>query len=62
MKFLLESDREVTVDGVGLLKAGEPVEVNPTLFSVFHGKKLAEAKFPSFIMVTIDLDDSGEEV
>lgn len=60
MKIFFESDRECTIDGVGLLKPGEPVEVNPTLFFAYHGVKPGEANLPEHIIVSSDI--SGEEV
>ena len=58
MKILFESDRECTIDGVGLLKPNEPVEVDPTVFFQFHGVRPTEANLPSFIRITVDV--SGE--
>lgn len=57
MKILFESDRECTIDGVGLLKPGEPVEVNSDLFFTYHGVKPINAVTPHFIKKTVDLSD-----
>jgi len=62
MHFELESDREVTVDAIGLLPAGEPVVVSEeaqTLFEALHGTTLAEANFPAFVKVTAVVDTDG---
>lgn len=68
MKIYLESTVECTVDGVGLLEPGKPVEVDPQLFQVFHKVRPADAKFPPSVQVVIDTEraaestDSSEEV
>lgn len=62
MKVFFESDREVTIDGVGLLEPEIPVEVDPTLFFMYHGVKPGEANLPDFINVSVDVNDQGEEV
>lgn len=54
MKILFESDRECTIDGVGLLKPGVPVTVNPLVFESYHGMKPTQANFPHFVKVTVD--------
>lgn len=60
MKILFESDRECTIDGVGLLEPGEAVEVDPVLFELAHGVSPAQASFPYFIKVVYDLTEGGE--
>lgn len=60
MKVLIESDRECTINAVGLLAPGTPVEVDSELFKAFHGIYPAQANFPTFIKVTYVLGD--EEV
>lgn len=75
MKIYLESDVECTVDGVGLLEPGKPVEVFPENFMTFHHVRPAEANFPRTVRVIFDTDrpapddeegakveDSNEEV
>lgn len=57
MKILFESDREVTIDTVGLLKPFSPVEVDSQAFERFHGVKPTKANLPSFIKVLIDMSD-----
>lgn len=58
MQILFESDRECTVDGVGLLVPGEPVEVDPTLFELIHGVSPAAANLPHFIKITTVLEEA----
>lgn len=57
MKILFVSDRECTVDGVGLLKPGEPVEVDPVVFENAQGFRPAQANFPYFVKVTFDVSE-----
>lgn len=57
--FEIESDRDVTVDAIGLLEAGVPVVVSEEsliLFKDLQGKALSEANFPSFVKVTAVVD------
>lgn len=61
MKIYLESDVECTVDGVGLLEPGKPVEVNPEVFQVFHKVRPADAKFPPSVKVIFDTDRQEAE-
>lgn len=60
MKIYLESTVECTVDGVGLLEPGKPVEVDPQLFQVFHKVRPADAKFPPSVQVVIDTERAEE--
>lgn len=60
MKVFLESSVECTVDGVGLLEPGKPVEVNPELFRMYHQVNPAQANFPNSITVTYDTADTEE--
>lgn len=62
MKIYLESEVECTVDGVGLLEPGKPVEVNPDYFHLFHNTRPADAKFPRTVKVIFDTerDDAAE--
>lgn len=62
MKVFFESDRECTIDGVGLLEPGQLVEVDPTLFFAYHGVKPGEANLPDYIQVSVDVTNGGEEV
>lgn len=59
MAIFLESDREVTINGVGLLMPGEPVEVDEYMFEEFNGVPVTEANFPSFITVKDDSKKIG---
>lgn len=52
MKVLFESDRECQVDGVGVLKPGEPIEVDQEFFKGFHGIYPLQANMPSFVTIT----------
>lgn len=55
MYFEVESDRDVTVDAIGLLEAGVPVVISTegvALFEIVQGVSLAKANFPSFVKVT----------
>lgn len=71
MKIYLESTVECTVDGVGLLEPGKPVEVFPEYFRLFHNVRPADAKFPPSVKVIFDterpeaeeaVEDEEEEV
>lgn len=55
MHFEVESDREVSVNAIGLLEAGAPVAVSEEtllLFKTIHGVELPKANFPKFVKVT----------
>jgi len=54
MKITIESDREVTIDGVGLLEPTTPAVVSEEEFRMKHGYSPAEANFPSYVQVTYD--------
>lgn len=64
--FELVSAKEVTINGVGLLKAGEPVqldEIKLAQFQAEHGYPLAEANFPPYVQTTavfVDDEKRGE--
>lgn len=60
MKIWIESDRECTVDGVGLLEPGKPVSVDTEMFRLFHGKTPAQANFPNFVIVTYEVEPKVE--
>ncbi len=57
MKILFESDRECTIDGVGLLAPGEPVEIDPILFEAYHRVSPIKANLPPFVRVTVDVSE-----
>jgi hypothetical protein len=64
--FEVESDRDVTVDAIGLLEAGVPVIVTEEmkqLFKVVHGVELQKANFPHFVNVTavVNAEEVGGE-
>lgn len=61
MKILFESDRECTIDGVGLLVPGVPVEVDPDLFFMYHNAKPIEAATPIFVKKTVVVSKEGGE-
>lgn len=55
MHFTLESDRDVTVAGVGLLEAGVSVTMDEQmskLFELTHGTTVARANFAPYVQVT----------
>lgn len=61
--FELVSDRDVLVDGIGLLQADEPRKLTKdeeTQFSVMHGKRVSESNFPKFVTVTAHLGEGVE--
>lgn len=56
MKIYFESTVECTIDGVGLLEPGKPVEVDPDVFQVFHNVSPIKANLPRTIKVTVDTE------
>jgi hypothetical protein len=55
LRFEIESDRDVLVDGIGLLPAGESVEVTDEAlrnFKLRNGVDLAKANFAPNVKVT----------
>jgi len=56
MRIWLESETECTVDGVGLLEPGVPVEVDLAMFQLFHKVTPAEANFPRHVKVTYEVE------
>lgn len=63
MHFEVVSDREVSVDGIGLLTPNHPVTPSDDalkLFETLHGYSLAEANFPEFVQVTAVIEEEGE--
>lgn len=64
LHFEVESDRDVTVDAIGLLEAGVPVVVTDDmhkLFKVIHGVSLPQANFPFYVKVTAVLSEDQPE-
>lgn len=66
--FELMAQQDCTVGGIGLLPAGESVQVTDEQLQAFeavHGYPLKEARFPSGVTVTVvlepDDDDGGGE-
>lgn len=65
--FEITSAREVTINGIGLLRVGEPVvidEIQASNFEAEHGYRLSEANLPEYVRVTTVLtnDQEGKEV
>lgn len=65
--FELVSDQEVTINGIGLLRAGQPVLVDQAMLDHFeaeHGYRLGEANLPKFVklVAVLDNDDESKEV
>lgn len=63
VRFELESDRDVLVAGIGLLPAGQPVEVSEfaaMMFEKHQGVALTKAQFPVYVSLTAVLVDGGE--
>ncbi len=62
MYFEVESDRDVTVNAIGLLEAGVPVRLDDntlTLFKREQGVNIAEANFPAFVKVTAVVEEDN---
>lgn len=62
--FELVSDREVTINGVGLLEPGKPKQVDDLMLAVFaaeHGYPLSNANFPLYVKLTAVLAAADEE-
>lgn len=66
--FEITSSREVTLNGIGLLRVDEPVvvdELKAAHFVAEHGYRLSEANFPEYVRVTAITsrnDQEGKEV
>lgn len=60
MKILFESDRECTIDGVGLLEPGVPVEINSETFQTYHRVKPLNSNLPSFIHKVVETEPAVE--
>lgn len=59
LHFEIESDREVLIDGIGEVPAGEPLTLTDEQvrdFEIFNHVKLAGANLPDFIKVTAVLE------
>ena len=64
LHFEVESDRNVTVNAIGLLEAGVPVVVTDEmqkLFEAFNGYKLVNANFPPYVKITAVVSDDPKE-
>jgi hypothetical protein len=62
MYFEVESDRDVTVNAIGLLEAGVPVRIDDntrTLFTREHGVDITQANFPTFVQVTAVVEEDN---
>jgi hypothetical protein len=62
MYFEVESDRDVTVNAIGLLEAGVPVRIDDntrTLFAREHGIDITQANFPTFVQVTAVVEEDN---
>jgi len=63
LHFEVESDRDVTVNAIGLLEAGVPVVITDEmkeLFRTVQGVDLVNANFPHFVKITAVIDDSDQ--
>jgi hypothetical protein len=63
MHFVMTSGQDVSIDGIGLLKGGEPRVISADelrMFEVMNKVALAKAKFPVFVSVVFDM--TKEEV
>lgn len=63
LSFTIESDRDVLVDGIGLLPANEVVEVTEEMlrdFNLRNGVELVKANFPPYVKVTAVIAEGGE--
>lgn len=61
MKILFESDRECTIDGVGLLEPGKPVEVDPVLWRNYHPLPVLESNLPAFVKAWVESTAEAEK-
>lgn len=61
MKIFIVSDVECTIDGVGLLEPGKPVEVDPAYFRIFHDIAPAEANLPRSVRLWYEVDSAEPE-
>jgi hypothetical protein len=63
MYFEIESDREVSVSGIGILIAGEPhrvTEDEKRQFEIFNNVKLVGANFAPYVKVTAVMNNDEE--
>lgn len=61
--FEITSSREVTINGIGLLRENEPITVTDSMADHFEseqGYPLTEANFPNFVKVTAVLGEGNE--
>jgi len=58
--FEVTSTQDVTVNGIGLLSAGETVVLTDE--SIAHGYKISQANFPPYVQLTVAVTKEGEEV
>lgn len=61
MDYYITSDRECTIDGVGLVTPGKPVKVDVNMFRSFHGIEPKDANFPSHVTLTTDEEQKEEQ-
>lgn len=61
LRYEVVSDRNVTIDGIGELVPGKPVEVDSDMFELAHGYRVSEANFPDFVTVTTVVESEGGE-
>lgn len=60
MFFTIESDREVQISGIGVLKPGEPHQLTDEeirLFELYQGVSLIKANFPPYIAITAEVGE-----
>ena len=65
MRFVITSDRDVSIDGIGTLKGGESKEISAEeldMFRVMNGVSLAQANFPNFVKVDFIVSEEAKEV
>lgn len=61
--FELVSDREVTINGVGLLEPGKPKQVDVHMAAVFaaeHGYPLGQANLPPYVELVTVVENNDE--
>ncbi len=64
MYFEIESDREISVLGVGILTPGEPHRLTDEerhMFKVYHNQDIIGANFAPYVQVTAVVDSEGGE-
>jgi len=63
MHFTLTSDREVSVDGIGILRPNEPRRLSAeevAKFGVLNSVGLIAANFPHFVQLVAVTDDEED--